>query len=113
MDTVAGALFGGRSCTVGTRVVLFLVNKFAQRNAKQFLKKQKIGNNWTQTNLWKLRGLWSPEGSEKNPLPGGRRGEKWTEAVDAASPKERRRASLTKSRGQGRRRRRGHAEEGR
>lgn len=38
---MAGALFGGRSCTVGTRVVLFLVNKFTQRNAKQFFKKQK------------------------------------------------------------------------
>ena len=36
LDTVAGALFGGRSCTVGTRVVLVLVNKFTQRNAKQF-----------------------------------------------------------------------------
>jgi hypothetical protein len=51
-------------------------------------------------------------GLREESLP-GRRGEKWTEAVDAASPKERRRASLTKSRGQGRRSRRVHAEEGR
>lgn len=40
------ALFGGRSCTVGTRVLLFSENEFTQRKCTPQPQQQK--KNWTQ-----------------------------------------------------------------